>query len=208
MFGTLKSPVAALNVEPRVGATVCVSTTLPVVAVSAPFWSLLRTFNVTAVPNGVFTLSLMASITLIATAVVLFKALPSLVALVAPFTPTLVCAVSVPPAVPGIVTVNGHVIVPFASTLAALLPALNTQAPGVTVAPAGTPGAAVHVALVAAVVADTLVQVNVPFNTAPGPAVNGKPVIATLMSAAAPTTMVAVAVSHAAGTGAGFAQIW
>ena len=111
---------------------------------------------------------------------------------------------------PGMVTVNGQVRVAPAGKDAAL-PLLATQAPTDTVAPAGVPAAAVQVALVAAVVAETLVQTKLtpgPDRTAPGAAVAGKPLIATLMSAAAPTVMVAVAVSHAAGITAGLVQIW
>ncbi len=127
--------------------------------------------------------------------VVLLPVTLSLVALVAASMPTLVCVVLVPPAVPGMVTVNGQVRVAPAGKDAAL-PLLATQAPTDTVAPAGVPAAAVQVALVAAVVAETLVQTKLtpgPDRTAPGAAVAGKPLIATLMSAAAPTVMVAVA---------------
>ena len=54
----------------------------------------------------------------------LLAVLVSLPALVLPVTPTLVCGVSAPPATPGRVTVIGQVMLPPASTLAALLPAL------------------------------------------------------------------------------------
>ena len=154
-------------------------------------------------------LSAKASITATVALVVLFAVLPSLVALVVPATPMLVCVVSVPLlAVPGIVTVIGQVRVPFGATLAALLPALKTQVPVATVAPAGVPAVALQVGLLAAVLAAMLLQVKLPVNTAPGPAVAGRPVIDTVMSAAAPTTRVAVAVSHAGGVVAGLAQIW
>ena len=123
--GTLNTPVAVSNVEPAVGATVCVKVTLVVVAVVVPVaWSLLKTLRVVAVPNGVVALSLTASIRFTVALVVLLVATLSLVALVVPSTPTLVCVVSVPPAVPGMVTVNGQVMVPPGKTLVALLPAL------------------------------------------------------------------------------------
>jgi hypothetical protein len=51
-----------------------------------------------------------------------------------------------------------------------------------------------------------LVQIKLPVTLAPGAAVAGKPLMTLVMSAAAPTTMVAVAVSHATGVVAG-AQI-
>ena len=208
MFGTLKSPVAGLKVEPAVGATVCVTVTLAGVAPVMPVaWSLVSTFKVAAVANGVVRLSVTASIRATVALVVLLPVTLSLVALVAASMPTLVCVVLVPPAVPGMVTVNGHVREAPAGKDAAL-PLLATQAPTDTVAPAGVPAAAVQVALVAAVVVETLVQTKLPVRLAPGAAVAGKPVIATLMSAAAPTVMVAVAVSHAAGVTAGLVQIW
>ncbi len=211
MFGTLKSPVAGLKVEPAVGATVCVTVTLAGVAPVMPVaWSLVSTFKVAAVANGVVRLSVTASIRATVALVVLLPVTLSLVALVAASMPTLVCVVLVPPAVPSMVTVNGQVRVAPAGKDAAL-PLLATQAPTDTVAPAGVPAAAVQVALVAAVVAETLVQTKLtpgPDRTAPGAAVAGKPLIATLMSAAAPTVMVAVAVSHAAGITAGLVQIW
>ena len=183
--GTVKLPVVGSNVEPTVAGVNTVIVVLVVVAGLAPTVSLVSTLTEPAVPNGVLALSLTASITAIVALVVLLPATPSLVALVAPFTPTLVCAVSVPPTVPGIVTVNGQVMVPFGSTLAALLPALNTQAPVVTVAPAGVPAAAVQVAFVAAVTVERLVHTTLtvaPERTAPGAAVAGRPVIATRMS--------------------------
>ena len=142
--------------------------------------------------------------------VVLLATLPSLVALVVPSTPTLVCVVSVPPAVPGIVTVIGQVIVPAAGTLAAEPPALYVHTPlATTAAPAGKPAANVHVGFVAAVLAATLVHTTLPLNTAPGPAVAGKPVIATLMSeiVGAFTVTCRVAVSQAGGATAGLLQI-
>ena len=128
----------------------------------------------------------------------LLAVLPSLAALVLPLTPTLICATSVPLlAVPGMVTVIGQVIVPAAGTLAAEPPALYVQTPlAATVAPVGVPAANVQVGLLAAVVAAMLVHTTLtptPLKIAPGPAVAGKPLITTLMSAAAPTTMVAVA---------------
>ena len=211
MAGTLKTPVSGSKVEPVVGATVCVRTTFVVVAAVVPLvWSLLKTFRLVAVANGVVVLSLTASIRFTVALVVLLVATLSLVALVAPLTPTLVGVVSVPPAVPGMVTVNGQVSVAPTGKEAAV-PLLATQAPTTTVAPAGVPAVAVQVALVAAVVVETLVQTKLtpgPDRTAPGAAVAGKPLIATLMSAAAPTVMVAVAVSHAAGVTAGLVQIW
>jgi hypothetical protein len=180
--------------------------TLPgVVAGFAPLVSLLSTLSVAAVPNGVVALSLTASIRLIVRLVVLLPALPSLAAPVVPVTPTLVCVVSVPPAVPGIVTVIGQLIVPPAAKLAT--GKAGVHVPTTTVAPAGTPAAAVHVGFVAAAPPAAFVHVNVPLSTAPGEATVGNPVIATLMSAAGPTTIVAVAVSHAVGVTAGFAQI-
>jgi hypothetical protein len=101
-------------------------------------------------------------------------------------------------------TVSGQVRV-APTGKAAAVPLLATQAPTVTVAPAiGV--VAVQVALVAVAPATALVQTKLPVNVAPGAAVAGKPVMALVMSAAAPTTMVAVAVSHAAGVIAG-AQI-
>ena len=209
--GTLKTPVSGSKVEPVVGATVCVRTTFVVVAAVVPLvWSLLKTFSVAAVANGVVVLSLTASIRFTVALVVLLVATLSLVALVAPLMPTLVGVVSVPPAVPGMVTVNGQVSVAPTGKEAAV-PLLATQAPTVTVAPAGVPAVAVQVALVAAVVVETLVQTKLtpgPDRTAPGAAVAGKPLITTFMSAAAPTVMVAVAVSHAAGVTAGLVQIW
>ena len=153
MFGTLKSPVAGLKVEPAVGATVCVTVTLAGVAPVMPVaWSLVSTFKVAAVANGVVRLSVTASIRATVALVVLLPVTLSLVALVAASMPTLVCVVLVPPAVPGMVTVNGQVRVAPAGKDAAL-PLLATQAPTDTVAPAGVPAAAVQVALVAAVVA-------------------------------------------------------
>ena len=80
-------------------------------------------------------------------------------------------------------TVNGQVSVAPTGKEAAV-PLLATQAPTVTVAPAGVPAVAVQVALVAAVVVETLVQTKLPVRLAPGAAVAGKPVICTLMSAA------------------------
>ena len=63
VFGTLKSPVAGLKVEPAVGATVCVTVTLAGVAPVMPVaWSLVSTFKVAAVANGVVRLSVTASI--------------------------------------------------------------------------------------------------------------------------------------------------
>ena len=211
VLGTLNTPVSGSKVEPVVGATVCVRVTFVVVAAVVPLvWSLLKTFRLVAVANGVVVLSLTASIRFTVALVVLLVATLSLVALVAPLTPTLVGVVSVPPAVPGMVTVNGQVSVAPIGKEAAV-PLLATQAPTTTVAPAGVPAVAVQVALVAAVVVETLVQTKLtpgPDRTAPGAAVAGKPLIATLMSAAAPTVMVAVAVSHAAGVTAGLVQIW
>ena len=149
-------------------------------------------------PNGVVMLSFSASITASVTLALLLATLPSLAALVAPFTPTLVCAVSLPPLAPGIVTVIGQLIVPPAGTLAAEPPALYVHTPlATTVAPAGTPAANVQVGLLAAVATATLVHTTVPFNTAPGPAVNGRPVTATLMSDAL-TVIVTIAVSQTA----------
>jgi hypothetical protein len=55
--------------------------------------------------------------------------------------------------------------------------------PTTTVAPAGVPATAAHVGLLAAAPPTAFVHVNVPVNTAPGPAVAGNPAIATLMSA-------------------------
>ena len=130
----------------------------------------------------------------------------SLLALVVAFTPLLVCVVSVPPLLPGSVTVIGQVMLPPAARLAT--GRAGVQVPTLTVAPAGVPAAAAHVGLVAAVRLATLVHTKLPVNTAPGPAVAGSPVIDTFMSAAAPTTRVAVAVSQAAGVVAGLAQIW
>ena len=208
MAGTLKTPVSGSKVEPVVGATVCVRTTFVVVAAVVPLvWSLLKTFRLVAVANGVVVLSLTASIRFTLALVVLLVATLSLVALVAPLMPTLVGVVSLPPAVPGMTTVNGQVRVAPAGKEAAV-PLLATHAPTVTVAPAGVPAVAVQVALVAVVVVETLVQTKLPVRLAPGAAVAGKPVIATLMSAADPTVMVAVAVSHAAGVTAGLVQIW
>jgi hypothetical protein len=91
---------------------------------------------------------------------------------------------------------------------AAALPAEAVQAPVDTVAPAGAPALATQVALVA-VAGPPLVQVMVPFRTAPGEAVTGRPVMATLMSAEVLLTVtVTEAVSQAAGTTAGLVQIW
>ena len=205
----MKLPVVASNVEPAVAAVMVVIVEFVAVAGFVPTVSLVRTLTEPAVPNGVVALSASASMTAMLVAVVLLAVLPSLVALVVPATPMLVCVTSVPLlAVPGIVTVIGQVMVPFGATLAALLPALKTQVPVVTVAPAGVPAAAAQVAVVAAVAVATFVQTTLPVKTAPGPAVAGRPVMATLMSAAAPTTIVAVAWSQAAGVVAGFAQIW
>ena len=164
-------------------------------------------------PEVLVSTSLVASITLTVVVLVLLATLPSLVALVLLATPTLVGAVSVPPAVPGMVTLIGHVKVPPGMTLAKVLPALATHAP-VTLtdkAPAGTPAATVQVAPVAAAVAAAaLVHTTLPVKTAPGPAVTGKPVMALVMSetGAALTVMAKLAVSHCAGTTAGATQIW
>ena len=155
MAGTLKTPVSGSKVEPVVGAAVCVRTTFVVLAAVVPLvWSLLKTFRLVAVANGVVVLSLTASIRFTVALVVLLVATLSLVALVAPLTPTLVGVVSLPPAVPGMTTVNGQVRVAPAGKEAAV-PLLATQAPTVTVAPAGVPAVAVQVALVAAVVVET-----------------------------------------------------
>ena len=182
MAGTVNAPVAVLKVLPAVGAVICVIVVFAVVAGLAPTVSLVSTLTEPAVPNGVVTLSAKASITAIGTATALFPALPSLLALVVPATPTLVCVTSVPLlAVPGIVTVIGQVMVPLASTVVALLPALKVQVPVATVAPAGVPAAAVHVTL-AAVAVPTFVHTKLPVRTAPGPAVEGRPVMATFMS--------------------------
>ena len=103
MFGTLKSPVAGLKVEPAVGATVCVTVTLAGVAPVMPVaWSLVSTFKVAAVANGVVRLSVTASIRATVALVVLLAALLSLVALVVPVNVTETGVVSVPPAVPGV----------------------------------------------------------------------------------------------------------
>jgi hypothetical protein len=205
VFGTLNTPVAVSKVEPAVGATVCVKVTFAGVAPVAPVaWSLLKTLRVVAVPNGVLVLSVSASMMFTVALLALLAVLVSLTALVVPATVTAVGVVSVPPAGPGITTVNGQVRV-APTGKAAAVPLLATQAPTVTVAPKiGV--VAVQVAVFAVAPAAALVQIKLPVNVAPGAAVAGKPLMTLVMSVAAPTTMVAVAVSHATGVVAG-AQI-
>ena len=179
----------------------------PNVAAATPTVSLVKSGMLPPAMEPTVPLSLTASITLIGVVVVLFAAFVSFVALVVPNTPTVVCAVSVPPTVPGMVTVIGQVNV-AAFGRAAAVPVEATQAPVTTVAPAGTPVLATQVALVA-VAGPPFVQVIVPFSTAPGDAVTGRPVMATLMSAEVLLTVtVTEAVSQAAGTTAGLVQIW
>ena len=159
MLGTLNTPVAGSKVEPVVGATVCVRVTFVVVAAVVPLvWSLLKTFRLVAVPNGVVVLSLTASIRFTVALVVLLAGCHVVVGRAGRAVDANAgrCRV-VPPAVPGMVTVNGQVSVAPTGKEAAV-PLLATQAPTTTVAPAGVPAVAVQVALVAAVVADTLVQ--------------------------------------------------
>jgi hypothetical protein len=180
VFGTLKMPVVVSKLEPAVGAAVCVKVTLLVVAGLAPVVSLLKTFSVVAVPNGVTVLSLSASMMLMLALLALLALLVSFTALVVPATVTAVAVVSVPPAVPGMTTVSGQVRVAPAGKLAAV-PLLATQAPTVTVAP--TVGVlAVQVAVFAVAPAAALVQIKLPVKVAPGAAVAGKPVIALVMS--------------------------
>ena len=97
------------------------------------------------------------------------------------------------------VTVIGQVNVAPAGSAAAV-PLEAMQAPVVTVAPTGTPALATHVALVAIAVPE-LVQVIVPVNTAPGGAIDGRPVMTTPMSVP-PAVTVRVAVSHCVAFGA------
>ena len=70
------------------------------------------------------------------------------------------------------------------------------------------PAAALHVGDDAAAPPAALLHVKVAVSTAPGPALAGRPLMAAAMSDAGPTTMLAVAVSQAAGVVAGLAQIW
>ena len=200
LAGTVNRPVTGSKVEPAVAGVTTLIVVLVALAGFAPLVSLVSTLTEPALPNGVLTLSFNASITATVAEVALLALLPSLVAPVLPFTPTLVCVVSVPPAVPGIVTVIGQMMVPPAARLAT--GSAGVQLPTLTVAPAGVPAAAVHVGLVAAVVVATLLHVKVPVNTAPGPAVPGKPVIDTLMSDEA-TVTVTIAVSQTEPFGAG-----
>jgi hypothetical protein len=142
--------------------------------------------------------SSIASMRLMGVAAVLLVVTLSLSAPVFAATPTLVCGVSVPPKVPGMVTLIGHVRVAFKGKLAAV-PLLATQGPvTTTVAPAGVPALAVHVALGAAA-GPALVHTTLPLSTAPGLAMAGKPDTATLMSLNGQVMGVARGVSPAAG---------
>ena len=84
LLGTLKSPVTGLNVEPAVAAVTTVIVTFVVVAGFAPFWSFVSTFTVVAVPNGVFALSLSASMMAMLAALALLLVTVSLLAPVVP----------------------------------------------------------------------------------------------------------------------------
>jgi hypothetical protein len=143
-----------------------------------------------AVPSSIA--SMMATVTLVLLSVsVVISSLP---AMVAPSTPTLVTATLLSAGLPGMVTVIAQVMAVLAARLA--VGSVGLQAPTTTVAPGSVLDAvAVQVGLVAAV-APMLVQTTLPVKMAPGPAVAGKPVIATFMSAGAPTMMVATAVSQ------------
>ena len=208
VFGTVKMPVVVSNV-PTVGATLCVMVTFVVSAVVVTLaWSLLKTFSVQAVPNGVVALSLTASMMLTLALLALFSAFAavSLVALVVPATVTAVATTLLSTGLAGSVTLSVQVSVAPAGKAAAV-PLLAAQAVTVTVAPAiGV--VAVQVASVAVAPASALVQVKTPVTVAPGAPVTGNPVIALVMSAPAPTVMLAIAVSQVAvGVVAGTVQI-
>ena len=139
-----------------------------------------------------FTASMIATDAVLALLVVRI----SLAAPVLPSTTTAVGVTLLSAGFAGMTTLKVQVKVAPAGKAAAV-PLLATQLPDTTVAVAPVVSVlAVQVALIAVLPAAALVQVMVPVTVEPGAAVAGRPVIALVRSAAAPTVMVAVAVSH------------
>ena len=171
---------------------------MAVLAGLAPVVSLARTLRLAALPGAVARLSASASIRASVALVLLLAALLSFAAPVLAVTPTLVCGVSLPPNVPGMVTVIGQLIA--APTAKVAVGRLGVQLPTTTLAPAGVPAVAVQVGLLAAVVLEMLLQVTLPVSTAPAAAVAGRPVIATLMSVVPAETATAIDPEHGVAT--------
>jgi hypothetical protein len=199
MLAPIKPPLLVmvgalmLAVPPRVAATAA-TVSLPIKVTVPPAME-------PTVP-----VSSIASIRLRVVLVALLAGTLSLSAPAVPATPTLVCGVSVPPAVPGMVTRMGQVKVAFSGKLAAV-PLLATQGPvTTTVAPAGVPAAAEQVALVATE-GPPFVHTTLPFNTAPGLAATGKPVMAGVMSLNGHMTGVTEGVSSAVGAPAPLVEV-